>query len=433
MGVTSIISRDSDTLAWTRPSQPKIDIQLVGQQPRIVNSYTTGDQINGTAIITVEHETPFDEIEIVLEGSSHTTIDHVPCGRIGSEQIFLDLHQPIKETEYLTPGVLEPARSYSFPFRFVVPDRLLPQACTHPRTNSHVHRAHTMLPPTLGDPMLSSDGKTLLDDMAPEMSRVSYIIRVAVLRKSSTDHCELESLANHARKVRIIPTVEEEPPIVVLNDPYYCTSKGQSGRRGVLRTKLGRLLASSSQPKPIRLLPPSYPGDKVSTVATVQLRFDPVGHEKPPQLGSMTSKLKASTFYSAAPWTDFPCQSGTISSGQGGQGVFTESIPLLTMCVSSAEWEKHSASSDSNRRDSIHLVTSEDPDNPSVSFFKDNYYTTSVIIPITIPSSKTFVPTFHSCLVSRTYSLDLSLTYHTPGMNILTPTISLCVPIQITT
>jgi hypothetical protein len=35
--------------------------------------------------------------------------------------------------------------------------------------------------------------------------------------------------------------------------------------------------------------------------------------------------------------------------------------------------------------------------------------------------------------MSRTYSLDLSLSYHTPGTNVLTPTISLRVPIQITT
>lgn len=68
MGMTSITSRSSNTLAWTRPSRPKIEIQLVGQKPRIVNTYTTGDQINGTAIITVEHETPFGAIDIVLQG-----------------------------------------------------------------------------------------------------------------------------------------------------------------------------------------------------------------------------------------------------------------------------------------------------------------------------------------------------------------------------
>lgn len=56
------------TFAWSWRSRPEIEIRLVGQKPQLVNSYTTGDQIEGTAIITVEHETPFDEVEIVLQG-----------------------------------------------------------------------------------------------------------------------------------------------------------------------------------------------------------------------------------------------------------------------------------------------------------------------------------------------------------------------------
>lgn len=366
-------------------------------------------------------------------GSSHTTVDHVLSGPIGSQQVFLELRQPIEETEYPIPAVLKPGRSYSFPFTFVVPNRLLPQACTHPRINAYIHRAHTMLPPTLGDPMLAGNGKALPDDMAPDMCQISYIIRVGVLKQSSTDDCQHDYLASHSTKVRIIPTVEEEPPINVFDHPYYCTSKGKGGRRGLLRSKQCCLLASSSQPRPIRLLPPSYSCDTVSTVATVQLRFDPRGNEPPPRLGSMTSRLKASTFYSATPLEDFPCHSGAMTFSQGGRGLFTESIPLSTMSVASAQWEKHSTSSYSDCHDSIHSITSDVSAGPSTALFGDRYYTASVIIPITLPSSKTFVPTFHSCLVSRTYSLDLSLTYHTPGTNALTPSISLCVPIQITT
>jgi hypothetical protein len=69
----------------------------------------------------------------------------------------------------------------------------------------------------------------------------------------------------------------------------------------------------------------------------------------------------------------------------------------------------------------------------STSASGETYYTASVVIPISLPKNKTFVPTFHSCLMSRTYSLDLSLTYHTPGANVLTPTISLRLPIQVIT
>jgi hypothetical protein len=147
----------------------------------------------------------------------------------------------------------------------------------------------------------------------------------------------------------------------------------------------------------------------------------------------MVSKLKASTFYSATPWEDFPCRSGTMPFSQVGQALFTETVPLSTMCVASAQWQKHSVLADADRRDSVNSTSSEDSTGPSASFSGDTYYTASVVIPITLPKTKTFVPTFHSCLMSRTYSLDLSLTYHTPGTNVLTPTVYLRLPIQITT
>lgn len=348
--------------------------------------------------------------------------------------MFLKLRQPMDETEYPTPRVLEAGNSYTFPFFFVVPDRLLPQVCTHAKKNSHIVQSHTTLPPTIGDPMLAGNGKNLLDDMAPHMSQISYIIRAAVLKRSSTDHRQVKALANIAKKVRIIPSIEEEPPINITDHSYYCTRKEKSVKRGFLRGKLGRLVVSSSQPSAIKLLAPScQPRDTVSTVATVQLRFDPVGDEQPPRLGSFSSKIRSSTFYSASPWEDYPSQSDTLPFSQGGQGLFTESVPLSTMCVASAKWKKHSIDSDSERRDSLTSTSSTDSVEPSSSFTGTTYYTTSLIVPITLPKSKTFVPTFHSCLMSRTYSLDLSLSYHTPGANVLTPSISLRLPLQITT
>lgn len=281
--------------------------------------------------------------------------------------------------------------------------------------------------------MLAGNGKTLLDDMAPDMSVISYIIRAGVLKRSSADQRQVKALANIAKKVRVIPTVEEEPPMEISDHPYYCTRKEKSVKRGFLRGRLGRMVASAAQPKAIRLLPHSCETrDTVNTVATINLRFDPVGTEEPPKLGSLTSKIKASTFYSASPWEDYPFQSGNMPFSQVGQGLFSESIPLSTMCVGSAKWQKHSTTG-CERRDSTESTCSESSTGPSTEFTGGTYYTASLLIPVNLPKSKTFVPTFHSCLMSRTYSLELALSYHTPGTNVLTPTISLRVPIQITT
>ena len=53
------------------------------------------------------------------------------------------------------------------------------------------------------------------------------------------------------------------------------------------------------------------------------------------------------------------------------------------------------------------------------------------MVPISLPSSKAWVPTFHSCIVSRIYTLDLSLSVHKPGTGAPTSTVSLKVPVQI--
>ena len=53
-----------------RRSRPKISIDLANQKPNLVNSYTTGDRIDGTATISVDHDIRFDDIDITFEGIS---------------------------------------------------------------------------------------------------------------------------------------------------------------------------------------------------------------------------------------------------------------------------------------------------------------------------------------------------------------------------
>ncbi|KAB8079513.1 hypothetical protein BDV29DRAFT_164565 [Aspergillus leporis] len=428
---SSFVTRSSSTLESLTHSRPKVDIELVGQTEGLVNSYTTKDRIEGTAIVTVDRDTRFDDVEITFEGTSRTSVERVAMpGRTGAYQTFLRLRQPIEDAAYPMPRVLEAGRTYKFPFTFVVPDRLLPHICSHAKTNIHVERSHTLLPPSLGDPMLASDGKSLLNDLAPEMCRISYLVRVTVQRRP--ENSWPKTLASVGKKVRIIPAVDEEPPLNITDDDTYCIRKEKDVKRGFMRGKLGRLVVASSQPKTVQLSPPnSEANDSVSTVATVQLRFDPVGNEEPPRLGTIWSKLRASSLFSAEPWGDYPSPHN-VPWAQIGQGCYTETVPLSTMCVASAQWTKHSTRRDLSRCDSLESTSStESWTGPSASFAGETYYTASVVVPITLPTSKSFVPTFHSCLISRIYCLELSLSYHTPNTNILTPTTSLKIPIQL--
>ncbi|KAH8435282.1 arrestin (or S-antigen), N-terminal domain protein [Aspergillus melleus] len=448
---SSFVTRTSSTLeAFTSRAQPKVTVDLQGQTEGLVSAYTTGDRIEGTATVTVDRDVRFDEVEITFEGTSRTSVERASIpGRTGAYQTFLRLRQPIDDTAYPTPRVLEPNRRYEFPFTFVVPERLLPHACSHRKTNLHVEASHTLLPPTLGDAMLAADGKTLLDDISPDMCRIAYLVRVTVLRKkpSDSDNATPKSLASVGKKVRIVPAVEEEPPLNVADhEPVYCTRKEKDVKRGLLRGKLGRLVVAASQPRPVQLHPGSNAAadnhtssdSPVSTAATLHLRFDPIGTEPPPRLGTVWSKLRVSTYFSAEPWPDYPSPSSPAMWAQMGRGGYTESVPLSTLCLasSSAGWTRHEPPR-LDRCDSRQSSTSSGSDaesltGPSASFDGSVYYTASVVVPVSLPAKKAFVPSFHSCLISRVYALDLSISYHTPNANILTPTASLRVPLQFT-
>ncbi|GAD95707.1 arrestin (or S-antigen), N-terminal domain protein [Paecilomyces variotii No. 5] len=443
MSASSFIARSTSTFeSLTKRSRPKVEIDLVDQRDGFVASYTTGDRIEGEVTIVADHDTQFDDIDITFEGSSTTSVERSSSmvgssGKSNAYQTFLKLRQPISQTEYPHPRVFEAGQTFRFPFTFVVPDRLLPQVCDHSKNNLHLRYAHTQLPPSLGDPMLAGDGVSLLDDMAPLMSRISYVIKVSISRKPSGDGGRSTNLASVAKKIRIIPVVDEQPPLSIADDcDDYCLRKEKDVKRGLLRGKYGRLVIQASQPRPLQgdFTRSNGSSCPASTVATLHLRFDPVADEQPPRLGTLWTKMKASTFYSIIPWDSFPSKSSN-AYWMNIRGAYTETVPLSSRCIASAQWEKHPNNEDNaiSRRTSMQSASSiESLTGPSASYSGKTFYTASVLVPITLPKSKSFVPTFHSCLISRTYTLDLCVSYHTPNTNVLTPSSSLRVPIQVT-
>ncbi|KAF7587043.1 hypothetical protein BBP40_007839 [Aspergillus hancockii] len=266
--------------------------------------------------------------------------------------------------------------------------------------------------------MFTSDGGSLIDDMSSEMCRISYRIRVSVSKRSPSDDKGEETLRVVAKKVRIVPVVEEEPPLVVADDgEEYRLRDEKQLKTGFTRKTRGSLVAVASQPEPLQLHPAySGPTSDVSTNATVHLQFNPAGDEQPPQLGSLCSKLRVSTFYTITPWADFPTSSYADSLGRHH---YTTTVPLSSLCMGSPRWIKHFGAKASQA-------------STSATAGNDTYYTTTLIAPITLPATKTFVPTFHSCLISRVYAVDVSISYHTLKASLLAPTLSLRLPIQVT-
>ncbi|RDW73259.1 hypothetical protein BP6252_07166 [Coleophoma cylindrospora] len=397
--------------------------------------YTTFDAINGHVSITAPQNARFDEIHITFEGSTKTYIDNMsPASsksRTSAHHNFLKLTMPISEADYPLPRIAEAGRTYTFPFNFVIPDRLLPTSCAHQKEDDHVHEAHVQLPPSIGDILFT--GK---DDLSPEMVKIQYCIKVKVTSIRESDSKKM-TVTEGTRKVHVIPAVVEAPPMSIsVDDKDYTMSKSKSLRKGMFSGKLGKITVSAAQTAPFTLPnPSSLNAGPASTTATVSLRFDP--HEsslQPPRLGGLTSKLKALTFFSVKPARVIASRAMMSTDYEMSRGVFTTSVPLSSRCVENVAWKKHEPKSIYQRRDSDLSTSSSDLSDSATTPLHDErkvYYTATIVFPLSLPSSKAWVPSFHGCIASRVYFLDLSLSIHTPGTGVPATTASLRLPVQI--
>ncbi|PVI06680.1 arrestin [Periconia macrospinosa] len=437
--------------------QPLIEINLDDTSPTTprssyVISYATMDTIEGTVNITAQHDTRFEDIEIAFNGVAHISVERFTAspsmsGRTESVHRFLSLRQPIDDSDLPTPRVLVAGKKYTFPFIFTVPQHLLPRACTHKVVSDHVRACHLQLPPSIGDPELAGFGGTLLDDMAPEMTKIVYGIKVRIMHLHEADG-KISVLGEKMRKVRVKPIFEEQPPLNIEGIPEYRERHEKTIKKSLFKGKSGTLTAQSMQPKPLII-----PGARTvnyalpSTRAMVLLRFDPAEPTSlPPRLGQLKTHIKVSTFYAVQPRQGIPSRSQI--SFDVSQGVFAENISISNMCVASAQWTKHSASESpivedcttTQRRDSgTSDSTIPSPGSPSSAphtiltpsrnYQNGDFWTASIIVPISMPSNKNFIPTFHSCLVSRMYTLIMSLSVHAPGVS--DPTLTMRVPLQV--
>ena len=403
------------------------------QQEAFAPTYTSLDQINGNVVITPLNDTKFDEVYITFEGVAKTYVEKVATtsptnGRTEAFQSFLRLVQPVERP---ASTILKAGETYRFPFTFVVPERRLPQSCTHSVDNQTVSDMHLALPPSMGDPMMASERKHLLDDMCPDMAVVSYALKARITQGRGPNGKHI-IIAEGARKVRIVPAVEEHPPLDVRGD---CTDDYKPRaekllKKGFFKGKLGCLVAEADQPKSLRL--PSVRAKwntPITTMARVNVRFDPANENThPPSLGSLATKLKIVTFYASVPMKEIPIRSSEYHYSSI-KGLYVDVINLSSRCIGSTQWEKYPQASAIRRDSALSTVSGPGkiPD-PSPAYKGQSFYVASLVVPITLPRTKVFLPTFHSCLMSRVYALDFYLSTSGTGLK---SSMHLKVPIQI--
>lgn len=298
------------------------------------------------------------------------------------------------------PRIAEKGKTYTFPFTFVIPERLLDSTCTHKVSNDAVREAHLQLPPSAGDPCLPGESGCLIDDLFPDMTRISYYIQVKMLRRRESDG-KAVTLADSSRKVRVMPNFEEIPPIHVQDHPGdYALRAEKDIKKGFFKGKLGRLVAETEQPKALRLSRDSL--CPPTTMVSVSVWFTPTDESlEPPKLGTLAAKLKISTFFSTSLINYTPRLSSRMNDVL--LGYYGESLLLSSRCMEGVKWVKNSSS-------------------PTT-------YKATLLVPITTPKCKVLVPSFMTCLMSRSYTLDLSVAIQASTHS--HPAVSLKLPLQV--
>ncbi|KAI9729891.1 MAG: hypothetical protein M1818_008331 [Claussenomyces sp. TS43310] len=377
------------------------------------HTYTTLSPLSGQVSITPPHDARFDEIQITLEGRTRVEVEPsataVNHARVQASHRFLKLTMPISESVYPQPRIAEAGRTYTFPFNFVIPERLLPSSCMHSCVARHVHETHLRLPPSTGHAETAS-----LFDLAPEMGKILYSIDVKVIRYRERDG-RASVLTSASRAIRIMPSVVDEPPLHIQStDTEYAMVRTKDLKKGMFKGKLGSITLSSTQPKSF-IVSPATTSSPPTTTAILNLRFDPSNPSyRPPRLSSVVTRIKALTFCCIQAQTDLARRIDMMSAYDPSRSMYTSTQTLSNLKLDSSDaWVfKPHFPPQYSRRDSGYETAVEAPAGSGTS--GTGYYEAQICVPLSLPQSKlTWLPTFHSCLLSRIYSLEIALSVST--------------------
>ncbi|KAE8378069.1 hypothetical protein BDV26DRAFT_262214 [Aspergillus bertholletiae] len=336
-------------------------------------SHLTGDKIHGVVTVRSHSDVQVDGIEVSFIGEERTILQ---TGK--AHRQFQDIKVLIDEAQ-LPPGKLFKERhKYHFGFTFEVPDHLSPDVCNHKITSPAIRLAHLRPPPSFGDPSVSGFGGKLKDDYAPPTCRILYTIQATLFRNIPViDRWNI--LLVHRIKLRVKPAVDEWPTLDLMSSMNdYCLETDRAIVDSRSKEEYGQLTVALEPPKGFRL-PLRDPHSLISNTVNLFLHYRVTGGQSDlPQLQSFRGQIIATTFYTASHYEDVPTKKKDFF---GRPKNYCETpFPPFAYSIASLDW----------------------------AALDDNCYVATLLVPVTLPRLN-FIPSFHTCLTSRVYSLDLRL------------------------
>ncbi|OJD38564.1 arrestin (or s-antigen) n-terminal domain protein [Diplodia corticola] len=349
--------------------------------------FASGDEITGEVVVTTPEDVHVRKVDVFFTGRSQTCIDSIIApGPVSTKKRFLKLRRRVRTF------TSNPDGSWPIPFSFLVPHALDPAACSCVSLPDD----HLQLPPTMGGNHSWEHAGQLLDDPTPDMVDICYKIVARVEVSDSQGRC---ACTETHTKLCVVPSFPEPPPSF---SSEYRIREEKGVRRSILTGRLGCLVMEAQTPSALK----GIKSDGATLVSTkVLVRFDPASHDcAPPAPEDIMRKIQATSTWKIGP-------KGTSSNGQTTYAMtraYTEAISLPPFHLAGAKWLKRSPGWEHMQVSNGHAAPA-DLIAPSSGYIGGVYYLLKLAIPVELPPGKVLVPTFHSCLVSRTYELEVAL------------------------
>jgi hypothetical protein len=399
--------------SWLKePSRPgavlTLNIEVDDQR-----TFTTRERIIGKLTIKPLIDTPFDKLEIKLQGISRTygrrIVPHAPHARtVTTAHRFLELTQPDLAQCFPDDKVFRSGRHYTFPFEFAIPDRMLPATCRHVVESPGIHELHTSMPPSLGDRQ-AGEG----NDYAPRRVSVKYrILARAFKAEGLAGYSKMETLALDSKRIQFMPS-----DVVPMPVPEVSNHIDPVGRYIPLRKlwvkQLGNLVVTSVQASTFRVqkVDSGVWHSDLSGQVKLELMFIPAfdGAEPPKQI-ELSGIFRTETTSAVSPLVQLPSTDPWL--GPELDKHTAPSVILSSQAVGKISWTRVSAAgTESGEKCPSYeaMPSCRHPERPCPS----SHYSAEMVASLAAAVGCSLVPTFHSCLISRTYSIDLRLSTRT--------------------
>lgn len=403
--------------------RPRIDISIDHHHKSKI--YTSGSSISGVVTITTSRDITLETIQIALAGTSLTRVFLLQRDMPLIPHSFLCMPMPIPATILPETKVLKAGCHIDIPFTFVVPRELPTSSCRHSR-DSIIDEKHRQLPPTLR--AWDWDGQT------PYSAQIEYGIRTRIAFKSGRS--EKTTQMQTLQEIDLLPHASERPPLDITPEmAAYRLTQSTAVRQEMFSPAIGRFRVVASQPTPVALSI-----DTLQTSASsvyLDLEFVPTKTNSiPPDVHVKSVHIQTVTHHSLAHINHSPDQDAVDPFQPNPVFQFSMSKQVDFSSTGVMAW-RHDARrpsetsiSDSglSMGDDVSGVESRRMSTVDDNDLQQGRYKTVLKVDFALPAcrKKWFaVPTFHSCYISRVYSIRLMLSAGPRS------TLSVTVPLQV--